>query len=83
MPPPKPPAQYLVLKKIINETYTDKVESILDARLEDDGAIIAVARDEDRIIAFKYTDEQVSVRVLNPEVIEDEDEEGSGEWSPI
>lgn len=72
---PIPTAQHPTLKSLINETYTDGVESILDARLEDDGAIIVVARDEDRIVAFKYTDEQVSVRVLNPEVIEGEEEE--------
>lgn len=75
MPTSIPTAQHPTLKKLINETYTDKIESILDARLEDDGAIIATARDEDRIIAFKYTDEQISVRVLNPEVIEGDDEE--------
>ena len=74
MPTPIPTVQHPTLKKLINETYTDGVESILDARLEDDGTIIAVASDEDRIVAFKYTDDLVSVRVLNPEVIEGEEE---------
>ena len=67
-------AQLSLIRRLINETYTDEVEEILNYRTEDDGSIIALARDEDRIVAFKYTDEIVSIKILNPGVIEGEDD---------
>ena len=67
-------AQLSLIRRLINETYTDEVEEILNYRIEDDGSIIALARDEDRIVAFKYTDEIVSIKILNPGVIEGEDD---------
>lgn len=70
---PIPTTQHLTLKRLINETYTDGIDQIIDSRLEDDGTIIVLARDEDRIVAFKYTDEIVSIKILNPDVIEGED----------
>lgn len=75
MPTPIPATQNRDLIRLINETYTDEVEEILEARLEDDGAILAIARDEDRIVVFKYTDDIVLVNLANPEVIEDLDED--------
>ncbi|MEM9264486.1 MAG: hypothetical protein AAGA46_03085, partial [Cyanobacteria bacterium P01_F01_bin.13] len=75
MSTPIPTAQHRTLIQLINETYTDEVEEILQARLEDNGDILATARDEDRIIGFKYTDELIFVRVLNPEVIEELEED--------
>jgi hypothetical protein len=66
--------QYPLVIELINETYTDEVEQIVEAQIEDNGAITAIAIDEDRIVGFRYTDNQVSTRILNPDDLENDQE---------
>ncbi len=74
MPTEIPKEQYPTLIDLINETYTDGVDSVQSGRVEDDGAIVAIATDENRVIAFQYTDSQVSFKLVNPDSVDTESE---------
>lgn len=66
-------AIYPLLIKLINETYTDQVEQITTAHINEAGDIVAIALDEDRVIGFKYTDDdKVALKLLNPEILDDD-----------
>lgn len=66
-------SDYLSLIDLINETYTDQVEQIIRAHINDAGDIVAIALDENRIIGFKYTsDDKVALKLLNPKILDDD-----------
>lgn len=63
MPKPISAEQYPTLIELINETYLDRVEQIVAARVEDNGDIICVAMDGRKKLAVKVDDENINIRL--------------------
>jgi hypothetical protein len=70
------PSEFPNLIEIVNETYLDQVESILDARIEANGDILVVAQDGPKTLAVKITGTEILIRLVNPDEI---DPDGSQE----
>lgn len=77
MPAPIPPTEYPALMANVNITYTDKLETIDAAQLEDDGdTITLVGRDGIKRIACKIASTGIQYRLLNPDDIKGGDKVG-------
>ncbi len=76
MPTTIEPAQYPALITLINGTYSDKIESIVTAQLQDDESIIAIGLDGQKQIAAQITEENIKIRLINPEVVKADFAEG-------
>jgi phage gp29-like protein len=76
MPTPIEAAQYPALITLINGTYSDKVESILSAQIQDDDSILAIGQDGKKQIAVQITEDNIKIRLINPEVIKADFAEG-------
>ena len=61
------PPDYSDLIAFIDRHYTDGIESISSARVNDDGSILCVGMDGDKQVAVKITDNNVEIRLLNDE----------------
>lgn len=68
----------LDLKSVIEESYTDGIDAIISAELDEDGDITGVFRDGKKRLKFTITDGGISYSFLNPEVIKDD----SFDWDP-
>lgn len=60
-----PPAQYPDLVRIINREYTDGLDRILSARIDEDDRIVAYARDGFKRIWCEISDTQIRFRLLD------------------
>jgi hypothetical protein len=58
------------LIRIIDESYTDGLDGISSARLNDDGTILAIGMDGAKQIGAKISDTEIKIRILNPEPID-------------
>ncbi len=76
MPTQIAPAQYPDLITLINGTYSDKIESIVTAQLQDDESIIAIGLDGQKQIAAQITEANIKIRLINPEVVKADFAEG-------
>lgn len=76
MPTTIAPAQYPDLITLINGTYSDKIESIVTAQLQDDDSIIAIGLDGQKQIAAQITEDNIKIRLINPEVVKADFAEG-------
>lgn len=79
-------SEYPVLLKLLNETYTDKADSILSAKIEDDGKIIAIAKDGPKKLYVTITQDQIKFQLLNPDVVKpgkSDFSEGGAEPDPV
>jgi hypothetical protein len=74
-------SEYPVLLKLLNETYTDKADSILSAKIEDDGKIIAIAKDGPKKLYVTITQDQIKFQLLNPEVVKAGKSAGKSDFS--
>lgn len=61
------------LKQLLESIYTDPIDQVIEARVEENGDILAIARDDIKILAFKFTDTEAMVRIVNPDDIADDD----------
>jgi hypothetical protein len=59
-----PPEQYPELMSLVNQTYTDRIESIEAARIEENGDFLIVARDGNKRLAIRMTDDDISIRLM-------------------
>jgi phage gp29-like protein len=60
------PEDFPSVMEMVNLTYTDGLDSIGAAKVEDDGTIIAVGVDGNKILAIKVgTDNKIAVRLAN------------------
>jgi phage gp29-like protein len=64
-----PLSEYPTLMSIVNESYTDGLDRILNAQINDDDSIVCVGQDGIKQVACKITDTNVSIRLLNPDQI--------------
>jgi phage gp29-like protein len=70
MPTPIDATDYPELIALINGTYSDKVERILSAQIQDDGnTIVAICQDGKKQVAAQIDGESIKIKLLNPEVI--------------
>jgi phage gp29-like protein len=76
MPKTIAPAQHPALITLINGTYSDKIESIVTAQLQDDESIIAIGLDGQKQIAAQITEDNIKIRLINPEVVKADFAEG-------
>jgi hypothetical protein len=65
MPATLQPDLYPQLITLINETYTDKVESIIAAQVDDDDGIDAIAMDGRKRLAAKIADNGIQIKHLH------------------
>jgi phage gp29-like protein len=63
---PIPETSYPALIDLINETYTDRVEQILGAGVDDNGNIFCAAQDGDKKLAIEITDTGIQIKLFNP-----------------
>ena len=63
------PSLYPLLRSIIDESYTDGIDRITSARENDDGTILAVGVDGTKQIACKISDDNIKIRLLNPDAV--------------
>jgi hypothetical protein len=61
-----PQADYPELIDIINETYTDGLDRILAAEIDDRDNIICLAQDGDKQLAIEITDSDIKIKLYNP-----------------
>jgi phage gp29-like protein len=59
-----PQSEYLALIKIINREYTDRLDRILSARIDDDDRVIAYAQDGIKRLKVEISDTQIRFRLL-------------------
>jgi phage gp29-like protein len=72
MPTTIAPTNHATLLKLINGTYSDKVERILSAQIQDDGTtVVAIAQDGKKQIAAQIDGEKIKIKLLNPEVVKE------------
>jgi phage gp29-like protein len=64
-----PQSEYPALISIFNESYTDGLDRILSAQINDDESIVCVGQDGIKQVACKITDTNTSIRLLNPDQI--------------
>jgi phage gp29-like protein len=63
---PLPPETFPQLVQLVNLTYTDGIDSIGAARVEDNGDIIVVGQDGPKILAIKIgADNKIAIRLAN------------------
>lgn len=62
---PIDPSQYPDLIRLINGTYSDRVESIAQAEVDEKGNIIAIALDDAKRVAFKASDNDIAMMLLD------------------
>jgi hypothetical protein len=60
------PNLYPELMRIINMTYTDRVEQVEGAKIDDQDAIVAICRDGAKRLAIKIADSGISIKMMNP-----------------
>jgi hypothetical protein len=63
---PIPTKSYSALIDLINETYTDEVDRILSAGVDDRDNIICLAQDGDKRLAIEITDINIKIKLYNP-----------------
>ncbi len=56
---------YPDLIALINETYTDEVDRILSAGVDDRGNILCAAQDGDKKLAIEITDSDIKIKLFN------------------
>lgn len=61
------------LLELMQSIYTDPIDGVMDVRLEKNGDILAIAYDDIKILAFKFTNGEGMVRIVNPDDIDDDD----------
>lgn len=64
-----PPDRYPNLIQLINKTYTDEVEQILSAGADENGTIICLAQDGNKQLAINVGDDDIQIRLFNPQAI--------------
>jgi hypothetical protein len=67
-----PETEYPTLLEIISSTYTDKVEEIISAELDEDDNIVAFAIDKgdpDKYVFAKIYPDTIETKLVNPEEI--------------
>ena len=64
-----PTERYPNLIQLINITYTDEVEQILSAGVDDSGAIVCLAQDGNKRLAIKIGDDDIQIRLSNPQAV--------------
>ncbi len=57
---------YPALMDLINETYTDRVEQILSAGIDDNGTVICVAQDGTKKLSIQIADTGIKIGLYNP-----------------
>jgi hypothetical protein len=60
-----PSSEYPAILLIVNSHYTDGIDRLDNARLNDDGSLICVGIDGNKQVAAKITDTKISIRLLN------------------
>jgi hypothetical protein len=60
-----PSSEYPAILSIVNSHYTDGIDRLDNARLNDDGSLICVGIDGNKQVAAKITDTKISIRLLN------------------
>jgi phage gp29-like protein len=60
-----PLSEYPTILAIANSHYTDGIDRLDNARLNDDGSLICVGIDGGKQVAAKITDTKISIRLLN------------------
>jgi phage gp29-like protein len=63
---PIPETSYPNLIQLINQTYTDEVEQILSAGVDDNENIICLAQDGGKQLAIQITDTDIKIKLFNP-----------------
>ncbi len=66
MPIPIPPTEYPILIELIDEVYTDRVDRIVNAEIDNDDNIICIAQDGPKQIAVKIDATSVQIKLLIP-----------------
>lgn len=64
-----PTESYPDLIQLINITYTDEVEQILSAGVDDNGTIICLAQDGSKQLAISIGDDDIQIRLFNPQAV--------------
>jgi hypothetical protein len=64
------PIYYPLLISIIDESYTDGLDRISSARLNEDGTALVVGMDGAKQIGVKISDSNIKIRILNPDPID-------------
>ena len=57
---------YPDLISLINETYTDRVEQILNAGVDDNENIVCLAQDGNKQLAIEITDNDIKIKLFKP-----------------
>jgi phage gp29-like protein len=63
---PIPETSYPDLISLINQTYTDRVEQILSAGVDEAGNIICLAQDGSKQLAIEITDTDIKIKLFSP-----------------
>lgn len=61
-----PETSYPDLISLINETYTDRVEQILNAGVDDNENIVCLAQDGNKQLAIEITDNDIKIKLFKP-----------------